>query len=206
MVMAASSTEYLASSLTPTLTKGLVALCEAKPADPVTWLARWLQANRPAPLVKPVPVSATVLELPPEDTIPGRVRALFSRLDTDPDHILSKDELVKGLGAEFPQMRESTRMLVPALWDAHAIPAAGGGARGLDLELFNSAYAAILYSHFDANGDGLLQLDEAMAALRFLRPYGEDVAETFAFPPEAYTPNGVQLSPEWFYGIYQAMG
>ena len=33
--------------LTPTLTKGLIALCRAKPDAPVEWLARWLLDNNP---------------------------------------------------------------------------------------------------------------------------------------------------------------
>ena len=39
--------EYLATHVTPTLTKGLTALSKAKPADPVTWLADWLLENNP---------------------------------------------------------------------------------------------------------------------------------------------------------------
>ena len=39
--------EFIESSLTPTLTKGLIALCRAKPDAPVEWLARWLLDNNP---------------------------------------------------------------------------------------------------------------------------------------------------------------
>ena len=39
--------EFVESSLTPTLTKGLIALCRAKPDAPVEWLARWLLDNNP---------------------------------------------------------------------------------------------------------------------------------------------------------------
>lgn len=39
--------EYLGKNVNPTLTKGLTALCKAKPADPITWLADWLVANNP---------------------------------------------------------------------------------------------------------------------------------------------------------------
>ena len=80
---------------------------------------------------------------------------------------------------------------------------AGGAARGLDLQLFNSTYAAILFAHFDTNNDGMLQLDEATRALQFLRPSGQDA---IAFPAEAYTADGVLLSPQWFYSMFQAMG
>ena len=109
-----------------------------------------------------------------------------------------------GLAAEFPGMQPHTRDAVPALFDAYAPSVDAAGTRGLDLQLFSSTYAAILFSLFDVNNDGQLQLDEAREALRFLRPNGAD-AETFAFPPEAFTPQGLLLGPAWFYGIFQAM-
>ena len=39
--------EYVAETLTPTLTAGLVELCKVKPEAPVEWLANWLVANNP---------------------------------------------------------------------------------------------------------------------------------------------------------------
>ena len=47
----ASPNEYVAVHITPTLTKGLRELARARPADPRTWLAEWLIANKP-PLPK----------------------------------------------------------------------------------------------------------------------------------------------------------
>ena len=41
--------EYVHAHLEPTLSKALIALCRAKPANPVEWLAQWLVANKPAP-------------------------------------------------------------------------------------------------------------------------------------------------------------
>ena len=43
----ALSKEYAHDSLNPTLTRGLIALCRARPADPTSWLAHWLLANNP---------------------------------------------------------------------------------------------------------------------------------------------------------------
>ena len=40
---------YAARHINPTLTRGLVALCRERPADPVAWLAGWLHANKPEP-------------------------------------------------------------------------------------------------------------------------------------------------------------
>ena len=49
---------FVESHLTPTLTRGLVALCKAKPEEPVRWLAEWLLENKPSPaesaLTKPI--------------------------------------------------------------------------------------------------------------------------------------------------------
>ena len=33
----------------PTLTRGLVALCRARPSNPVQWLGEWLVENKPLP-------------------------------------------------------------------------------------------------------------------------------------------------------------
>ena len=46
---------YVAARLTPTVTAAVVALCRERPADPVSWLAEYLIAHKPAP-----PVSQTV--------------------------------------------------------------------------------------------------------------------------------------------------
>ena len=54
-------------NIEPTLTKGLAELCRARPSNPCTWLAEWLQANKPpppkraAPEPKPEPLSAEAL-------------------------------------------------------------------------------------------------------------------------------------------------
>ncbi|XP_077182826.1 nucleoside diphosphate kinase homolog 5 isoform X1 [Paroedura picta] len=39
--------DYLTCYVTPTLLKGLTALCKRKPADPFTWLADWLIEHNP---------------------------------------------------------------------------------------------------------------------------------------------------------------
>lgn len=43
----AAATDYVAAEINPTLSRGLVALCAARPPNPVQWLGEWLRANRP---------------------------------------------------------------------------------------------------------------------------------------------------------------
>ena len=92
----------------------------------------------------------------------------------------------------------------------------------LDLGLFNSTYAAILYAHFDASNDGYLHYDEAQRALAFIDPIpdapeavatsggeaeGETVAVATAFPAHALTPSGeLRLDANWFWQVFQRMG
>ncbi|EDQ85255.1 uncharacterized protein MONBRDRAFT_38924 [Monosiga brevicollis MX1] len=48
-----SGTDFLEREVNPTLIRGLTALCKNKPADPVRWLANWLEENNPnAPRVQ----------------------------------------------------------------------------------------------------------------------------------------------------------
>ena len=47
-----SAQEEVVKELRPTLEAGLVALCRARPEDPVTWLAEYLLENKPAPSLK----------------------------------------------------------------------------------------------------------------------------------------------------------
>ena len=59
--------DYVRENIEPTLTKGLAELCRERPSNPCTWLAEWLQANKPpppkraAPEPKPEPLSAEAL-------------------------------------------------------------------------------------------------------------------------------------------------
>ena len=54
---------------------------------------------------------------------------------------------------------------MPMLFDAYAQPVGAGGERCLDLPLFTSTYAAILFATFDANNDGVIQPEEFQAQL-----------------------------------------
>ena len=141
---------------------------------------------------------------------PGRVRALFKRLDADGDGRLTLAELKAGFEQEFGTLSSRAQDAIPALFDARAEPdeAASAGGKSLKIGVFSRFYAEILFLHFDANGDGALQLEEAQEALKFMvKPVdGVKPALTVAFPPEAYTESGeLALSKQWFWSIYQAM-
>ena len=67
--MALSGTEYVGAKLEPTLKRGLVELCRARPEDPRTWLAEWLLANKPAPpLAAAAQASAPAAQVPDADS------------------------------------------------------------------------------------------------------------------------------------------
>ena len=42
-----AAAEMMPAVLTPVLSRGLVELCRARPADPVQWLGEWLLAQKP---------------------------------------------------------------------------------------------------------------------------------------------------------------
>lgn len=52
--------DYVATAISPTLVPALTELCRARPADPVTWLANYLQEHKPPKPTKPPPLVPTV--------------------------------------------------------------------------------------------------------------------------------------------------
>ena len=64
----ASRQAYIDETITPTLSRGLVALCRARPDHPVQWLAEWLQQNKPTPTAMPKAVELKCLVLYASDT------------------------------------------------------------------------------------------------------------------------------------------
>jgi len=47
LLSGAEADDFLSKQVRPTLDRGLIKLCETKPADPRQWLADWLSANNP---------------------------------------------------------------------------------------------------------------------------------------------------------------
>ena len=102
-----SQTDYVGATLQPTLTKGLVELCRAKPEDPRTWLAEWLLANKPPPsLAAAGTASAVQAVIDMYNTPEGKaeLRNLWTTLDKDGDGTITSKEWGKGVSANWKTM------------------------------------------------------------------------------------------------------
>lgn len=172
------------------------------------------QQNIPTAIAQQ-PSSGELLKQANRSLPPGRVRALWKRLDVDKDGYLSIDEILTGFQKEFgevllPRVVES----MTALFDAHSIEVPGflgfNKRRYLETRVFSRFYAEVLFQHFDRNANGTLQLAEVQEALRFLvKPdgtTGEAVLPVIAYPPEFMQPGGEVLLPfKWFWTTFKAM-
>lgn len=83
-----SAEQYYHVELGPTLNKGLAALCQARPANPVQWLGEWLAANKPA---------GEVLDVDAADS--KRLRDVFRQFDSDGDGCLTMGEMKRAFRA-----------------------------------------------------------------------------------------------------------
>ena len=97
----------MGAHITPTLSKGLVELCRAKPADPRTWLAEWLLANKPAPKLAAEGTAAAVqgvidMYATPEGK--AALQELWVTLDKNGDGTISSKEWGKGIAANWKTM------------------------------------------------------------------------------------------------------
>ena len=210
--------DFVAQAITPTLTRALKDLCEARPADPISFLAQRLLWHKPQPPAMPAPVEAEPVVIVYESPVPKRVAKLFSRLDLNGDGRISHAELTQGLESdEFPELTDHARAAVPALWAAHAprnegsassssdAPMAAEG-RFLDIKVFNSFYAAMLFSSFDDDNTGFLSPDQATRALDFLQPNPVAGGVAYAFPvSDGAKPGAVRLGADWFWSVFQRM-
>ena len=130
---------------------------------------------------------------------------MFKKMDTNQDGLLSLAELQAGFASEFGDLSPAAKDAIPTLFEQRA-KADDKGEKALKIGVFNRFYAQILFTHFDANGDGVLQLEEAQAALKWLTKPSADGNVAVAFPPDAYTESGELALPfGWFWGVYSAM-
>jgi len=99
--------EYTDTALKPTLQRGLVALCQARPDDPRTWLAEWLLANKPPPklaLAGSAAAVQAVIEMYSSSEGKAQLQGLWSALDKDGDGTITSKEWGKGVAANWKTM------------------------------------------------------------------------------------------------------
>lgn len=84
---------------------------------------------------------------------------------------------------------------IPKQFETHA------SEGGLDEAHFTTVYCAFLFRNFDANGDGLLDVDEAQEALKFLNG-GKPLQ--IAIPSE-FVDKTVGVSKAWFWMMYKEL-
>jgi len=147
---------------------------------------------------------------------PGRVRAAWKKLDTDRDGFLTLDECLSGFASELGVEALDPRVVqcIETMFEAHGAEKKDGflgmaSTHVLSITSFSRFYAEVLFTHFDVNGNGTLQLAEVQEALCFLvkpNAQGERVMPSIAFPPEFTKPSGeVELPMSWFWATFTAM-
>jgi len=102
-----AAVDFVSEALQPTLTKGLVELCRARPDDPVSWLANWMLENKPAPsLAKEGTAAAVQAVIDMYSTEEGKaeLQALWKQLDKDGNGTISKKEWGKGVSKNWKTM------------------------------------------------------------------------------------------------------
>lgn len=107
MAATASATDYVNAELLPTLSKGLAALCRAKPADPRTWLAEWLLANKPPPKEAAEGTAAAqkrIVDMFKSEEGKAELMALWKTLDKDGDGTVTAKEWGKGVSSNWKTM------------------------------------------------------------------------------------------------------
>ena len=135
---------------------------------------------------------------------PGRVQRAYKKLDADSNMSLTLKELQKGLDAEFGGLSAAAAAAVPALFTAHAEQTAHGGV-AIPIGKFSRFYAEIMFKHFDSDGNGMLQVEEAQKAFAHLIKPGTGVGMPTI--PGNYLKEGgkLYLTLKGFWQIFTAM-
>lgn len=165
------SAEYVDAFITPTLKPALIALCKEKPQDPVTFLAKWLEANKPPPPAFSVTdafkeAATHVFYLADEDgsgslefeelyTIAAssdEAEQILVHLDKDKDGVISEEEWVGFFGTLF----EINRPMAEALLE-----------RSVHMIFERDFMLTVrkLFDVFDADSSGVLEMREVMVMM-----------------------------------------
>lgn len=100
---------------------------------------------------------------------PGRVRAMFKRLDKDANGTLTAEELKAGFEKEFGGLTDAAKEFIPKAFEDMAVKDEKTGERGLTTGNFSQFYSLVLFKNFDKSNTSTLNPEEAAAALNFLR-------------------------------------
>lgn len=193
--------DYVNEAITPTLKKGLYALCQARPADPRTWLANWLLENKPAPKLDPEGSAAAHQALVEMYSSPeglAELKALFEDLDKDGNGSISAKEWGKGVAKHWKTMAKFfggvSQKKVGKLFKELDADGSGdltwdeftGAIEGVDATAALARAMATsdgydklktLFASLDADGDGTVSAEEWTAAIR--DPKNKKLAKKF---------------------------
>jgi len=137
-------------------------------------------------------------------TPPGRVRALFKKLDKDKSGGLSREELTSGFAAEFGVAKLADHVVKAMDENLKKYGSAVGGKQVITANVFSRFYAEVLFRHFDVDNSGTLELCEVQSALGYLVKGG--APPVIAYPPEHTDEKGeVHLPINWFWATFRAM-
>jgi len=192
----------------------------AKLRDRVKTAARMSEATAPATAeattamasasISDAPPIAVAVAVPVEGATPidstkppGRVRAMFKRLDKDANGTLTAEELKVGFEKEFGELTDAAKEFIPKAFDDMAVKDEKTGERGLTTGNFSQFYSLVLFKNFDKSNTGTLLPDEMAAALNFLRkPVDGKVPEVAVAVPVG-ADGGMPYA--WFWKQYQSM-
>ena len=101
--------------------------------------------------VSDAPVAvATLVAAPNPSMPPGRVRAMFKKLDANGDGVLTLKELEAGFEAEFDGgLPAHAKEAIPVIFDKAATQDEKVGEKVLKVNVFSRFYAEVLFMYFD---------------------------------------------------------
>lgn len=147
----ASAQEWLeAQGLGEVLQGAVKTLVQERPDNARARLIEILTEQEVAAMREKMPVATPVTTLQP-NMPPGRVRALFKRLDKNGDRVLTLAELEDGFEKEFEEhLPAHAKEAIPVLFEKAAEPLSEKpDEKVLKIYVFSRFYAEVLFMYFD---------------------------------------------------------